>query len=57
MDEDDATLFVRFRKFQQAIEMLDRNGIIDMKNGSVTLHYDQWGNVRTVDVLRKYNAP
>jgi hypothetical protein len=56
MSEDDAALFLRFRKFQSAIEMLDKQGMVDMKNGSVTLHYDQFGTIRSVDILRRYNA-
>lgn len=56
MSEEDAGLFLRFRKFQSAIEMLDREGIVDMKNGSVSLHYDQLGTIRSVEVVRRYNA-
>ena len=55
MTVEDADLFVRFRKFQGAIEMLDKHGMVDMKNGSVTLHYDQFGAIRSVDILRRYN--
>lgn len=56
MTVEDADLFVRFRKFQHAIEMMDKHGMIDMKNGSVTLHYDQFGVIRTLEVIRRYNA-
>jgi len=54
MTEEDAALFVRFRKFQHAIELLDENGVVGLKNGSVTLHYDKFGTIRTVQVVRNF---
>jgi hypothetical protein len=54
MTKEDAELFVKFRQFQHIIEKLNVEGIIGMKNGSVTLHYDRHGTIRTVQVVKNY---
>jgi hypothetical protein len=35
----EAGAFVLFRKYQETIEMLSRNGAFDMVNGHITMHF------------------
>jgi len=42
LNDADAQLFLEFRRLQST-------GVFDVKNGSVTLHFDNQGNVRMVE--------
>lgn len=54
MSEEDAASFVKFRRFQSIFETLEMEGAVDVKNGSVTLHFDKFGKIRTIQVVRNY---
>lgn len=54
MTEEDAILFVKFRKFQGTFNLLVSSGVADIKNGSMTLHFDGNGNVKNVQVIQNY---
>lgn len=54
MSEEDAALFIKFRRFQGMFEMLTESGITDIKNGSMTLHFDSSGTVKNVQVIHNY---
>lgn len=54
MSKEDAELFVKFRQFQNAFATLERHGAVDIKNGSVSMHFDKFGILKNVQVIRNY---
>lgn len=46
----DAELFKSFREHQTDFMVLKANGIFDLKNGSITIHKDDKGLVRKIEV-------
>lgn len=52
----DALLFVEFQKRYTFMQLLDSVGAFGIANGSVTVHFDGLGAIRTVDVQRHYKA-
>ena len=49
LTNEDAILFVEFRKLQDEFMILRKNGIFDVKNGSITIHFDSEGLVRKIE--------
>jgi hypothetical protein len=45
----DVELFKSFREHQTDFMVLLNNGVFDMKNGSLTIHYDDKGLVRKIE--------
>ena len=54
MTTEDADAFVKFRAFQGAFEILVRHNAVDIKNGSVTMHFDKFGLLKNVQVIHNY---
>ncbi len=54
MTAEDAELFVKFRQFQSAFMKLEQHDALDIKNGSVTMHFDKFGGMKAVQVVRNY---
>lgn len=54
MSAKDAELFVKFRRFQNAFEMLAEHNAVDIKNGSVTMNFDKFGTLRNIQVINNY---
>lgn len=54
LSEDDAALFVKFNQFHEVVKQLDLHGAVGIKNGSVTLNFDKYGTIRSVQVIRNY---
>ena len=45
----EAILFRDFQQFHQTFALLCTKGVFDMRNGSVTLHFDQNGTIQKID--------
>lgn len=55
LTNEEAELFKKFRKYQDEVEFLIERGVFDIKGeGSVSLHYDPQGKLRSVKVNRAY---
>lgn len=48
----DAQLFRVFMQYRDKFEILHREGIMDLKSGHATLHFDSSGALRRVEVMR-----
>ena len=49
LSEEDSLLFVEFQKRYAFIQALDSIHAFDIKNGSLTIHFDSLGQVRSMD--------
>ena len=45
----DAILFMEFRRLQDSIAKIIHSGALEVRGGSVTLHYDADGTLRRID--------
>lgn len=45
----DAELFKKFREYQEKFEILLKSGALDVKGGSVTIHYGEEGSIRKLE--------
>jgi hypothetical protein len=45
----DAILFVEFQKRYAFIKLLESLNVFDIKSGSVTIHFDAFGQIGSVD--------
>ncbi len=45
----EAMLFRDFQQFHKTFALLVQKGVFDVKNGSVTLHFDSLGNVQKIE--------
>lgn len=50
LNEEDAKLFLEFRKNQDDFMILKANGIFSLKNGNMLIHKDLNGRVREIVV-------
>ena len=48
----DAELFKTFRQYQDRFLALYREGVLDLRSGQATLHFDSSGALRIVEVKR-----
>ena len=48
LTNEDAELFLSFRKNQDVFSVLDKQGIFDIKNGSVEIHFDAAGTMANI---------
>ena len=45
---EEAVLFIEFQKRHAFIELLVSIGAFDIRNGSITIHFDQFGKIGTI---------
>ncbi len=45
----EAIMFRDFQAFHEAFALLVAKGVFDVKNGSVTLHFDALGNIAKIE--------
>ncbi len=45
----DAELFKSFNQFHATFALLCKSGVFDVKNGSVTMHFDSLGNIAKIE--------
>lgn len=50
----EAELFVLFRKYQQTIEMLNKNGVFDIGTGMTVLHFND-NVLKKIEVTKVYS--
>ena len=48
LTKQEAELFKLFREFQSEFELLVRNDVFSMKNGSIEIHKDDLGKIRKI---------
>lgn len=46
---EEAILFVQFQKHFALVQLLESIKAFDIKNGSVTLHFDSYGKIASID--------
>ena len=49
---EDAVLFIAFQKRFAFIKLLEETGALDLRNGSLELHFDHTGAISSVDIHR-----
>lgn len=49
LNEEDARLFVSFRKYQDVFKTMLDSGVFDTKSGSIILHFNLEGNLAKID--------
>lgn len=54
MTEEEAAMFVLMQKHYKFMQVLDDAGAFTIKGGSVTIHFDNQGNVGSLDLQRRY---
>lgn len=54
LSDEDALLFIQFRKRQAFIEMVESVGGFDIKNGSLTIHFNEYGGAPVMEVNKRY---
>lgn len=54
LTEDEAKLFLQFRKFQDVFNNMTISGVFDLKGSSATLHFDENGELRKVEVYKGF---
>ena len=54
LSEEDARMFILFQKQHALINALDSLGVFDMRNGSVTIHYDSVGKIRSMEKKQQF---
>lgn len=50
LSEDEAHLFVLFRKHQKVFTDLLDSGVLDLKNGTATIGFDHQGKLRQIRI-------
>lgn len=45
----EAILFREYQEFHQTFALLCTKGVFDMKNGSVTIHFDSAGTIKKIE--------
>lgn len=50
----DALLFIEFQKRHAFMALLDSLGVFNVRNGSVTIHFDSLGQLSTVEKKEIY---
>lgn len=56
LNNEDALLFVKFQKRHAFIKLMESMGAFDIKSGSLTIHFDQYGGIGSVDVNRHFRC-
>lgn len=54
---EDAVLFVQFQKRFTFMKLLESVGAFDLKPGTLTVSFDNFGQIRSVDVQRHFKLP
>ncbi len=54
---EDAKLFVEFQRRYAFMKLLDSLGAFDIKSGFLTVHFDNLGEIGSVDVQKHYRLP
>jgi len=54
LSEADALLFAEFRKYQDNFQFMVENGVFDMKNGKITLNFDNAGNLLVIEKMQQF---
>jgi len=54
LSEADAVLFAEFRKYQDNFQFMVENGVFDMKNGKITLNFDNTGNLLVIEKIQQF---
>lgn len=49
LSEQEALMFTQFRKRQAFMELMEKEGIFDIRNGSVTLHFNSFGGIDSIE--------
>lgn len=52
--DEEAKLFIEFQKYYPIFRLLEEKGVFNQKNCAITLHFDNLGELRTIqraDVL------
>ena len=47
--DDEAKLFLLFQEYYDVFRLMVEHHVFDVRNGSVTLHFDKNGNIKTVN--------
>lgn len=45
----EALMFKEFQQFHQTFALLCEKGVFDVKNGSITMHFDHLGNIQKIE--------
>ncbi len=45
----EAIQFRNFQQFHDTFALLCKSGVFDMKNGSATIHFDQFGTIQKIE--------
>ncbi len=57
LSKKDALEFVRFQKHYAFVELMDSLGVFNVQNGTVEIHFDQFGQIGSVDIKRRFRMP
>jgi hypothetical protein len=58
LSEQEAQSFLKWREHQANFEILLENGVFDVRNGSVELHFNVAGHVASIDAhIKVFRAP
>ena len=53
LSDQDAELFLLFRKYQDMFDVLDKAGVFRVKNGKAVLNFDQNGVLSDIECTQK----
>jgi len=56
LTEDEAKLFLEFQKRFAFVQLLDSIKAFQMKSGSITIHFDSFGQIASVDKQEHYRV-
>lgn len=54
---EDAALFIQFQKRYAFMNLMESLGAFKIKSGYVTVHFDNMGEVGSIDVQQHYRLP
>lgn len=53
LNDIDAAAFLMFRKYQTKIALLIENRVLELQNGSAEIHFNQQGDIASIDMHAK----
>lgn len=57
LSEGDAKQFVLFQKHFAFIQLMESIKAFDIRSGSITIHFDNLGQIRSIDKNEHYKLP
>lgn len=56
LTEDDAAMFAEFQKRYSFFNLLDSLKVFDVRNGSLTVHFDKFGGIGKIKIEQFYSV-